>query len=132
MDTTVIEKEFSSLVDSSISTIGTAISGNLYWKWHDKIGLSSEYKHLDELYKMMILKLKDIHQKVCVEGNDWYDQRSELCNHFSCFWVVVDSLTPFFSNVEELQENSENLVKMLTKIDAYTKSLEKRAEALMN
>ena len=42
-------------------------------------------KHLDELYKMMILKLKDIHQKVCVEGNDWYDQRSELCNHFSCF-----------------------------------------------
>lgn len=32
LDTTVIEKEFSSLVDSSISTIGTAISGNLYWK----------------------------------------------------------------------------------------------------
>ena len=83
MDTTVIEKEFSSLVDSSISTIGTAISGKNSWKLDDKIGLSSEYKHLDELYKMMILKLKDIHQKVCDEGNEWYDQRSELCIHSS-------------------------------------------------
>ena len=30
LDTTIIEKEFSSLVDSSISTIGTAISGIIY------------------------------------------------------------------------------------------------------
>ena len=33
-------------------------------------------------------------------------------------------------NVEELQESSENLVKMLKKIDAYTKSLENRANEL--
>lgn len=42
----------------------------------------------------------------------------------------MDSLSPFLSNIEEVQENAENLVKMLKKIDAYTKNLEQRAEEL--
>lgn len=47
----------------------------------------------------------------------------------SCSFLV-DNLTPFFTNVEELKENSENLVKMLKKIDAYTQTLENRAKEL--
>lgn len=66
-------------MDSSISTIGTAISGKMINGWIHRIGLSSEYKHLDELHKMMVLKLKDIHQQIMREGNDWFDTRHDIC-----------------------------------------------------
>lgn len=48
-----------------------------------------------------------------------------------CFYdLVVDSLHPFFADVESLRDNSESLLKMLKKVDAYTKSLETRANQL--
>ena len=43
---------------------------------------------------------------------------------------VVDSLQPFFKDAEALQDNSEALLKMMKKIDAYTKTLESRVNNL--
>ena len=78
----------------------------------------------------MILKLKDIHQQICGKGNEWFDKRNDICCVSSLLLCLVDSLSPFLRNIEEVQENAENLVKMLKKIDAYTRNLEQRAEEL--
>lgn len=83
LDSETIEKEFANVLDASISTIGTSISGTFYMIWHEIVGLNSEYKHLDELHKMMILKLKDIHQQIEREGNEWFNKRGELRSFFS-------------------------------------------------
>lgn len=41
--------------------------------------LTAEYKHLDELAKMMILKLKDVHQQLLKDGTEWISKRDEIC-----------------------------------------------------
>ena len=38
----------------------------------------------------------------------------------------VDGLTPFLTNVEAVHDSSEELLKMIKKVDAYTSNLEKR------
>ena len=43
------------------------------------IALTAEYKHLDELAKMMIMKLKDIHQQLSKDGDEWISKRDEIC-----------------------------------------------------
>lgn len=43
------------------------------------IALTAEYKHLDELAKMMIMKLKDIHQQLLKDGDEWISKRDEIC-----------------------------------------------------
>ena len=48
------------------------------------------------------------------------------------FLVIVDGLTPYLKNVDELCENTESLVKLLSKVDAYTKQLENRANQLFD
>ena len=50
-----------------------------------------------------------------------------------CFFsllYVVDNLTPFFSEVENVYSSSQALLKVVTKIDSYTQSLEHRANNL--
>lgn len=42
----------------------------------------------------------------------------------------MDSLHPFFTDAESLRDNSESLLRMIKKIDAYTKVLESRANKL--
>lgn len=44
---------------------------------------------------------------------------------FHCF-IVVDGLSPFLTNVETVYDSSEELLKMIKKVDAYTSNLEKR------
>ena len=44
---------------------------------------------------------------------------------FHCF-TVVDGLSPFLTNVETVYDSSEELLKMIKKVDAYTSNLEKR------
>ncbi|KAK8811639.1 hypothetical protein WA556_000578, partial [Blastocystis sp. ATCC 50177/Nand II] len=96
VDSEALKQSLTSVVDSSISMVGTSMSA-----------LSGEYKHLDELMKLMVLKLKDIHQQIVKEGNEWFDKRSE----------TLDSLNPFFTDIETLHDNSEALLKMMNKID---------------
>lgn len=43
---------------------------------------------------------------------------------------LVDNLQPFYKEVESLHDNSEALLKMMKKIDAYTKVLESRVDNL--
>lgn len=40
--------------------------------------------------------------------------------------IIVDGLTPFLTNVEAVYDSSEELLKMIKKVDAYTTNLEKR------
>lgn len=80
--------------------------------------------------KLMVLKLKDIHQQIVKEGNEWFDKRSETRCVPSVFLRVVDSLNPFFTDIETLHDNSEALLKMMNKIDTYTKSLETKVKVL--
>ena len=94
------------------------------------IALTAEYKHLDELAKMMIMKLKDIHQQLSKDGDEWISKRDEICWIPPCGYHVVDSLHPFFTDAESLRDNSEALLRMVKKIDAYTKVLESRANKL--
>ena len=98
-----------SVLDSSISSASTAVSA-----------LSSEYKHLDELTKMMLLKLKDIHQQIKSEGDQWFEKRSE----------ILDGLSPFLTDIETVRDNSEELLKMIKRVDAYTSTLEARVNDL--
>ncbi|KAK8814482.1 hypothetical protein WA538_000301, partial [Blastocystis sp. DL] len=109
LESEAIENAFTSVLDNSISTAGTTISA-----------LTAEYKHLDELAKMMIMKLKDIHQQLSKDGDEWISKRDE----------ILDSLHPFFTDAESLRDNSEALLRMVKKIDAYTKVLESRANKL--
>lgn len=80
--------------------------------------------------KLMVLKLKDIHQQIVKEGNEWFDKRSETRFVSSGFLRVVDSLNPFSTDIETLHDNSEALLKMMNKIDTYTKSLETKVKVL--
>ncbi|CBK22835.2 uncharacterized protein [Blastocystis hominis] len=68
----------------------------------------------------MLLKLKDIHQQIQVEGEKWFETRSDL----------LDGLTPFLTNVEAVHDSSEELLKMIKKVDAYTTNLEKRVHEM--
>ena len=45
----------------------------------NRIELTTEYKHLDEMTKLMILKLRDIHQQLTTEGKEWFGKREEIC-----------------------------------------------------
>lgn len=80
--------------------------------------------------KLMVMKLKDIHQQVVKEGNEWFDKRSETRCVPCTFLRVVDSLSPFLTDIETLHDNSEALLKMMNKIDTYTKSLETKVKVL--
>ena len=42
----------------------------------------------------------------------------------------MDSLNPFFTDIETLRDNSEALLKMMNKIDAYTQTLETKTKQL--
>ena len=111
-----------SVLDSSVSLVGTSISSRQQSGEKSRVALSGEYKHLDELMKLMILKLKDIHQQI--------DKRSEICGVVCSPSRVVDSLNPFFTDIETLRDNSEALLKMMNKIDAYTQTLETKTKQL--
>lgn len=118
------------MLDSSVSLVGTSISSGKQNEVQSRIALSGEYKHLDELMKLMILKLKDIHQQIVTDGNAWFDKRSEICRVVCSPSRVVDSLNPFFADIETLRDNSEALLKMMNKIDAYTLTLETKTKEL--
>lgn len=118
------------MLDSSVSLVGTSISSRQQSGEKSRVALSGEYKHLDELMKLMILKLKDIHQQIVTDGNAWFDKRSEICGVVYSPSRVVDSLNPFFTDIETLRDNSEALLKMMNKIDAYTQTLETKTKQL--
>ena len=119
------------MLDSSVASVSTAITGRLHSIFVIGVALSSEYKNLDELTKMMLLKLKDIHQQIQVEGEKWFETRSDICTDFSkLFYILVDGLTPFLTNVEAVHDSSEELLKMIKKVDAYTTNLEKRVHEM--
>lgn len=42
----------------------------------------------------------------------------------------MDGLSPFLTNVETVYESSEELLKMMKKVDTYTSHLEKRVHEL--
>ena len=46
------------------------------------------------------------------------------------FIILVDGLTPFLTNVEAVYDSSEELLKMIKKVDAYTSNLEKRVHEM--
>ena len=119
-----------SVLDSSVSLVGTSISSRQQSGEKSRVALSGEYKHLDELMKLMVLKLKDIHQQIVTDGNAWFDKRSEICGVVCSPSRVVDSLNPFFTDIETLRDNSEALLKMMNKIDAYTQTLETKTKQL--
>ena len=58
------------------------------------------------------------------------DKRSEICGVVSSLSRVVDSLNPFFTDIETLRNNSEALLKMMNKIDTYTTTLETKTKEL--
>ena len=79
LESEAIENAFTSVLDNSISTAGTTISGGFLCVDVSGIALTAEYKHLDELAKMMIMKLKDIHQQLSKDGDEWISKRDEIC-----------------------------------------------------
>ena len=43
---------------------------------------------------------------------------------------VVDGLSPFLTDIETVRDNSEELLKMIKRVDAYTSTLEARVNDL--
>lgn len=74
-----IESAFSLVLDNSLSTAGVTLAGLLQQYRSNRIELTMEYKHLDEMTKLMILKLRDIHQQLTTEGKEWFGKREEIC-----------------------------------------------------
>ena len=84
LESEAIENAFTSVLEHSISTAGTTISGGFQCACVSGIALTAEYKHLDELAKMMILKLKDVHQQLSKDGDEWISKRDEICCVVNC------------------------------------------------